>query len=58
MDVSVTVNILLVSSQLTVKVESLSALLTHRVLGLLVHLVDVLAEVRVFLMTDLTFQLK
>ena len=58
MDVSVTVNILLVSSQLTLQVESPAALLAHRVLGLLVHLVDVLAEVRVFLMTDLTFQLK
>ena len=46
------------SSQLTVKVESLPALLTHRVLGLLVHLVDVLTQVRVFLMADLTFKLK
>ena len=51
-------NVLLVSPQLTVKVESFTALLTHRVLGFLVHLVDVLTEVRVFLMTDLTFQLK
>ena len=58
MDVSVTVNILLVSSQLTVQVESLPALLTHRVLGLLVHLVDVLTQVRVELMTDLTLKLK
>lgn len=51
-------NILLVSPQLTVKVESLPALLTHRVLGLFVHLVDVLTEVRVLLLTDLTFKLK
>ena len=51
-------NILLVSPQLAVEVEGFPALLAHRVLGLLVHLVDVLAEVRVFLMTDLTFQLK
>ena len=51
-------NILLVSPQLAVKVESLPALLAHRVLGLLVHLVDVLAEVRVFLVADLTLQLK
>ena len=50
-------NILLVSSQLTVKVESFAALLTHRVV-LLVHLVDVLTEIRVFLVADLTFQLK
>ena len=57
-NISVTVNILVVSSQLAVQVESLPALLTHRVLGLLVHLVDVLPEARVFLMTDLTFQLK
>ena len=58
MEVSVTVDVLLVSSQLTVKVESLPALLTHRVLGLLVHLVDVLTQVRVELMADLTFKLK
>ena len=51
-------NILLVSPQLAVKVEGFPALLTHRVLGLLVHLVDVLTEVRVFLLTDLTLQLK
>ena len=44
-------NILLVSPQLAVKVESLPTLLTHRVLGLLVHLVDVLAEVGVLLVT-------
>ena len=50
-------NILLVSSQLTVKVESFAALLTHRVV-LLVDLVDVLTEIRVFLVADLTFQLK
>ena len=58
MELSVTVNILLVSPQLAVKVESFPTLLTHRVLGLLVHLVDVLTEVRVFLMADLALQLK
>ena len=46
------------SPQLTVEVEGFPALLAHRVLGLLVHLVDVLTEVRVFLLTDLTLQLK
>ena len=51
-------NILLMSPQLTVEVEGFPALLAHRVLGLFVHLVDVLTEVRVFLLTDLTFKLK
>ena len=51
-------NILLMSPQLTVEVEGFPALFAHRVLGLLVHLVDVLTEVRVFLLTDLTFKLK
>ena len=51
-------NILLVSPQLAVKVEGFPALLVHRVLGLLVHLVDVLTEVRVFLMADLALKLK
>ena len=58
MELSVTVNILLVSPQLAVKVESFPTLLTHRVLGLLVLLLDVLTEVREFLLTDLTFKLK
>ena len=44
-------NILLMPSQLTLQVEGLATLLTHRVLGLLVHLVDVLAEVGVLLVT-------
>lgn len=44
-------DILLVSPQLTGEVEGLTALLTHRVLGLLVHLVDVLTEVGVLLVT-------
>ena len=51
-------NILLMSPQLTVEVEGFPALLAHRVLGLLVHLVDVLAEVGVLLVTYLTLQLK
>ena len=51
-------NILLVSPQLAVKVESFPTLLTHRVPGLLVLLLDVLTEVRKFLLTDLTFKLK
>ena len=55
---SVAVNIFLVSPQLTLKVESLATLLTHGILRLLVHLVDVLAKVGVFLLTKLTFKLK
>ena len=51
-------DILLVSPQLTGEVEGLAALLTHRVLGLLVHLVDVLTEVGVLLVTQLTLQLE
>ena len=51
-------NILLVSPQLAVKVESFPALLTHRDLGLLVHLVGVLAQVGVLLVADRTLQLK
>ena len=57
-ELSVAVNILLVSPQLAVKVEGFPALLTHRVPGLLVLLLDVLTEVREFLLTDLTFKLK
>ena len=55
---SVAVNIFLMSPQLTLKVESLATLLTHGILRLLVHLVDVLAKVGVFLLTKLTFKLK
>ena len=51
-------NILLVSPQLAVKVESLPTLLTHGVLHLLVDLVGVLAQVGVLLVADRTLQLK
>ena len=54
---SVAVNIFLVSPQLTLKVESLATLLTHGILCLLVHLVDVLAKVGVILLTVLALHL-
>ena len=45
-------------SQLTLQVEGLATLLTHGVPDPLVHLVDVLAEVGVLLLTLLALKLK
>ena len=51
-------DVLLVPLQLTLQVEGLATLLTHGVPDPLVHLVDVLAEVGVLLITLLTLKLK
>ena len=55
---SVTVHILHMPPQLTLKIECFSTFITLSLPDLLVHLVDVLTEVGVFLMTLKTLNLK
>ena len=51
-------DIFLVLLQLTLQVKSFATLFTHHILGLPVHLVEVLAQVCVFLVTLGTLKLQ